>query len=74
MATKLQAVGRELVLVLDESTRRALGVDAETPVEVSVEDGKLLVRRAAGVAREELDRVVDEVTRVHDETLRKLAQ
>lgn len=73
MIKKLSAVGHELMMVIDEATLRALKIDQNTPLDVRVVDGALVIRPALE-DRDPLLDIADTIMDLHDDTFRKLAQ
>lgn len=70
---KLTPIGNSLGLIMDRPILELLGIDRETPLELSTDGEGLYIRP---IRREYLDRVRETaatVMRVHGKTLKKLA-
>jgi antitoxin component of MazEF toxin-antitoxin module len=74
MTTTLTNLGEELALIIDRQVLESLGIDAETRLEVSVDERGIHIRPAPD---DHQTRVVASARRMmdlHDETFRKLAR
>lgn len=74
MIKRLEPVGAGLGLVLEPSMLSSIGINQNTPLEVTM-DGRTLIVRPAAVSHE--DRVLgaaESVMSIHDETLKRLAK
>ncbi len=75
MPRTLTAMGDSLGLVIDESLLEQLRIDKDTPLEIEVRGGALIIRPVRGKDRRA--RVREATTKMmdaHDETLRKRAK
>jgi hypothetical protein len=75
MTTTLRNVGDDLALILNRQTLDSLGIDEQTPLEVSIDATGIHIRpvpnddHAARVLASAI-----KMMEIHDETFRKLAQ
>lgn len=77
MISRLTRVGDGYGLVLPQAVLDALGIDPETPLEVTSERGGVFVRPIppeAGSHRDRVRRSAARMAEIHRESLRKLAQ
>jgi len=80
MTTTLQPIGNSLGLIIDKPMLSLLGITATTPLKITVtSDGKGLLIRPAGddEAADDKARVLQvakQMTEIHHETLKKLAE
>jgi antitoxin component of MazEF toxin-antitoxin module len=74
MNKKLQPIGGGLALVIDPAQLAALHITADTPLDVQIEGGALVIRPAADVRAARLAAATDALMDLHDDTLRRLAQ
>jgi antitoxin component of MazEF toxin-antitoxin module len=75
MRKKLTRTGNSLALVLDKELLEELGIDAETPLELSTDGDVLVVSPVRGRRAEE--RLKDAMSRAHERyggVFRKLAE
>jgi len=74
MIKTLKPIGDQLGLILERSFLDALGIDRETPLDVTI-DGRSLVIRPTQTGREpRVLEAAERVMNIHDQTLKKLAQ
>ena len=75
MVKTLQKHADGQALVLDEALMKALGIDADSPLELTVSGGSLIVTPVeAGVGREKVDEVVDGLRDRYGSMLENLAR
>jgi hypothetical protein len=74
MQAKRKRFGEDLALVLDRSTWNALGIDAETELEIARDETGIHIRPSPEAHRERVRESVRRMMNVHEETFRKLAQ
>ena len=74
MKKKLSSVGNSLALIIDKPILDLLGIDKETELDIKT-DGKGLVINPVG--KSHIERVAEatkKMMKIHDKTLRKLAE
>lgn len=77
MIKMLSRIGNSYGLIIDRAILDLLGIDPETPLEVTTERGGLFVRPVSSGADDHKDRVrrsAARMARIHQDTLRKLAE
>lgn len=77
MVTTLRILGDDHVLTLDEKLFKEWGIDEGTPLDLALEDGRLIVTPAvAGRAptSEELQEILTDLRKTHTPMMRKLAE
>lgn len=75
MVTTLTKHGDDMALVLSKDTLAALGIDADTPLEIVAADGRLIVERVhVGVDSDRLRRHTAEVRKRYSGALQRLAE
>lgn len=62
--TRLQKNGDDVVLVLDRAVLEASGIDADTPVVVSIQDHSILIEPARSAERRQ--KLEDGVEKMHE--------
>lgn len=75
MIKKLSAIGDGLGLIIERSILEQLDITEDTPLEVEIDGGALVIRPVRNVTT--MDRALaaaDELMDAHDETYRKLAK
>jgi antitoxin component of MazEF toxin-antitoxin module len=75
MIKKLSVVGNDVGVLIERPILELLGIDLDTPLEVTTEGRTLMIRAASQaplVAR--ALRAADELMDAHEETFRKLAE
>lgn len=74
MVRNLKRFGNTYALVVDKTMREQLNIDAETPLEVTVSEGRLTVAPAnVGVEPEKLAEAIREVRAEYGTMLKNLA-
>lgn len=75
MVKVLQKYGNSHALIIDKALMDAMGINPETPLNVSV-SGDCLVARPAntGLGRERVDEIMKRVRRDYGEALKRLAE
>ena len=71
MVTTLRTLGDEQFLAIDADMRGALGIDERTPLDLTIENGRLMVAPAA--AEVTFDQASEESLRKNAELYRRLA-
>lgn len=75
MVKTLQRHGNSQALVIDKALMEALGIDAETPLQITVSGNSLIVTPAnVGLGREEVGRMMEKLRPRYGEMLRRLAE
>jgi antitoxin component of MazEF toxin-antitoxin module len=77
MVKMLSRIGNSYGLIIDRAILDLLDIDPDTPLEVTTERGGLFVRPVSSEAGNHKDRVRRSATRmarIHQDTLRKLAE
>ena len=75
MVTRLKQDGDGFSLSIDRPTVEKLQIDAETPLEVTVEGDRLIVSALKDPARrQEFERIVAEMNRRYDGMFKRLAE
>lgn len=77
MVKMLSKIGNSYGLIIDRPILNLLGIDPETPLEVTTERGGLFVRPASSEVGDHKDRVrrsAARMAKIHRGTLRKLAE
>lgn len=74
MVKTLSSFGNDLGIVIDPSLLDQLGIDRDTPLEVTVDGKGLYIRPIEQDHPSRVLQIAERVMDVHDETLRKLAQ
>ncbi|MFA9478391.1 AbrB/MazE/SpoVT family DNA-binding domain-containing protein [Phycisphaerales bacterium AB-hyl4] len=75
MIKTLKKHGNSQALVIDRSMMEALGINEDTPLQVSVRDGSLVVTPAeVGIEPEQFEASLNKVMRRYDGMLKRLAQ
>ena len=74
MTTTLRNVGEELALILDRQTLDSLGIDGQTPLEISVDSDGIHIRPVPSDRTARVFASAIKMMEIHDETFRRLAQ
>lgn len=74
MVTKIIELPQGPALLLDREMLREAGLQAETPVQVTSQNGTLLVEQIPPGRREQLQDVLQEVNDRYGDMLRRLAE
>ena len=74
MTTTLRNVGDDLALILDRQTLDSLGIDEQTPLEVSIDATGIHIRPLADDHSARVLASAIKMMEIHDETFRRLAQ
>ena len=74
MTTTLTNVGGRLALIFDPETLESLGIDGETPLEVSVDQSGIHIRPTSSEHGARVLASARKMMEIHDETFRKLAR
>jgi hypothetical protein len=75
MMTRLKQDGDGFSLTIDRSTAEKLQIDSATPLDVSVEGGRLVIAPVTDPGRrQEFERVVAEMNRRYDGMFKRLAE
>lgn len=76
MIKQLRKVGNSNALILDKPIMELLGLEEDSQVQLTIQDGNLIVTPARPqlVTPEELDRKLDYVLKKRRDVLRRLAQ
>jgi len=74
MIKTLKPIGDQLGLILDHTLLDALGIDRDTPLDVTIEGRSLVVRPTQPGREPSVLEAAERVMNIHDQTLKKLAQ
>ncbi len=75
MVRNLKKLGNTQALVIDKTMREQLGIDENTPLEVTISDGRLIVTPVnVGVGPEAVADAVAELRATYTPMLKKLAE
>ena len=76
MITRLQAIGNNYGLIIDEPILELLNITADTELEVTTDGERLIVTPIRSVAshRDRVARAQEKVLAAHERTFRKLAE
>ena len=75
MVKTLQKHGNSQALVIDKAIMEALGIDSETPLQITISGNSLIVTPAnVGLGREEVGRALEKLRPRYGEMLRRLAE
>lgn len=75
MVKTLQKHGNSQALVIEKPLMDALGIDAETPLQVTVSGNSLVVTPVhVGIGRERVGKIVEELRGEYGDVLKRLAE
>jgi len=75
MVRNLKKLGNTQALVIDKTMREQLGIDLNTPLDVTIADGRLIVTPVnVGVGEDGVARAVAELRETYTPMLKKLAE
>lgn len=75
MVKKLQKHGNSQALVIDKALMEALGIDGDTPLQVTVSGNSLIVTPVhVGVGRERVEAALEKLRPRYGEMLQRLAE
>jgi antitoxin component of MazEF toxin-antitoxin module len=75
MTKRLTQHGNSLALILDKPILELVKINADTPLEISTDDGnRLIITPLRADRQKKLRRVVDRMFVKHEKTFRKLAE
>lgn len=75
MITKLTRQGDQFFLPIDRETVQRMGIDVETPLSVSAEDGRLIATPENGQARQrKLHGILTRIDAEYGDVLKRLAE
>lgn len=75
MIKKLQKHGNSQALVIDKPIMEALGIDSETPLQVTVSGNSLVITPAdVGLGREKVNEAIEKLRPRYREMLERLAE
>ncbi len=75
MIRTLKKHGNSRALVIDKTTMELLGIEADTPLQLTISGNSLIVTPAAmGVGKEKIDAVLEQLRPEYGDMLRRLAE
>jgi antitoxin component of MazEF toxin-antitoxin module len=75
MVKTLQKHGNSQALVIEKPLMEALGIDSDTPLQVTVSGNSLVVTPVhVGIGREKVSEVIDKLRPEYGDMLRRLAE
>lgn len=75
MVRTLKKLGNTQALVIDKTMREQLGIDENTPLDVTIADGRLIVTPTnVGVGREEIEKHAEAIYAEYGTALKNLAK
>ena len=75
MVKTLQKHGNSQALVIDRTLMEAMGIDADTPLQVTLSGNSLIVTPVhVGIGRKKVEDVIDELRPRYGEMLKRLAE
>jgi antitoxin component of MazEF toxin-antitoxin module len=74
MTKRLQKHGNSHALIIDKALMEATGIGPDTPLNVTVHAGTIMIAAAnVGLGRERVDQIMDRVERDYGKALKRLA-
>ena len=74
MIKKLTPIGNSLGIIIERPILELLGIDRDTPLEITTDGSGLMIRPVTTDHRTRLQDAAQRMMNAHDETLKKLAQ
>ncbi len=75
MVKTLQRHGNSQALVIDRPLMEAMGIDGDTPLQITVSGNSLIVTPVhVGIGREKVDEAIDRLRPRYGEMLKRLAE
>ena len=75
MVKTLQTHGNSQALVIEQPLMEALGIDGDTPLQITVSGNSLVVTPVhVGIGRKEVGEVIDKLRPKYSDMLRRLAE
>ena len=74
MKKKLSAVGNSLALIIDRPILELLGINAETELDIKTDGKGLTIKPIRKSHRARVAESTNKMMKIHDKTLRKLAE
>lgn len=75
MIRTLKKLGNTQALVIDKTLREQMGIDENTPLELTLDRGNLIVSPAAiGFGAERVEQLIDQLRPTYAPMLKKLAE
>lgn len=75
MVKTLQKHGNSQALVIDKTLMETLGIDAESPLQLTISGNSLIVTPVnVGIGRQAVDQMIDELRPEYGEMLQRLAE